>query len=91
MALAWYSHLVLDAMYDRRGPDGYEMFWPLRNVTLSLPVPWLLQGDKVNVFSTHNASVAFFEVLTFGTPLLLAILAKHWLHARRRIAAAESP
>lgn len=79
-ALAWYSHLLLDSFYDRQGADGYEMFWPIRDVKLSLPIPWLLQGDKEHLFSWHNVSVAFFEVLTFGTPLLLVVALKHYWH-----------
>jgi membrane-bound metal-dependent hydrolase YbcI (DUF457 family) len=78
-ALAWYSHLVLDSLYDRVGPDGYEAFWPIRDVKLSLPLPWLLQGDKEHILSWHNVSVGLYEILTFGTPLLLVVFAKHYL------------
>lgn len=89
-ALAWYSHLLLDSFYDRHGADGFEAFWPILGVKLSLPIPWLLQADKEEVLGWHNASVGLFEAVTFGIPLLVAILAKHWLHARGRTSAAES-
>ncbi len=78
-ALAWFSHLLLDTMYNKVGEQGYEMFWPISNAKAALPIPWLLQSDKINVWSLHNASVAFFEILTFGTVLVLAILTRHWL------------
>lgn len=77
-ALAWYSHLLLDTMYNRAGEQGYEMFWPLSDARAALPIPWLLQGDKVHILSWHNVSVAFFEILTFGGLLLAAVAMKRW-------------
>jgi membrane-bound metal-dependent hydrolase YbcI (DUF457 family) len=82
-SLALYCHLLLDSLYNRVGEQGYEMFWPLSStVRFGLPIPWLRQADKIHVLSLHNVRVAFFEILTFGTILLLAILAKKFMSQR---------
>lgn len=74
LGLAWYSHIVLDSFYNHAW--GLPVLWPLSNARLALPIPWLSNGNKADIFSMHNVQVAVFEILTFGPLLVLAYLVK---------------
>ena len=74
MALAWYSHILLDSFYSHA--IGLEVLWPFSEGRLRLPIPWLAPGDKVHIFSIFNVKVALLEILTFGPLLVLAVLVK---------------
>jgi hypothetical protein len=88
-ALAWYSHMVLDAMYNRA--IGLPVMWPFGIVRLNLPVPWLAIGNKTDILSMYNVKVAMFEMLTFGPLLLLSILVKHYMGRRSHLDVQPSP
>jgi membrane-bound metal-dependent hydrolase YbcI (DUF457 family) len=74
LALAWYSHLLLDSMYNHG--YGVAMFLPLSEQSFALPVPWLARGDREHIFSLHNVMVAVYEVLTFAPLVVMAYLVK---------------
>jgi membrane-bound metal-dependent hydrolase YbcI (DUF457 family) len=76
-AIAWYSHILLDTMYNHA--IGLEVGWPLFDYRLRLPVSWQSPGNKHAIFSMHNVKVAVYEILTFGPLLMLSILAKKYL------------
>lgn len=74
LALAWYSHLLLDTMYNHG--YGLDMFWPVSEKRIAIPVPWLSRGDREHIFSLHNVMVAVYELLTFGPLVVMAYLMK---------------
>jgi membrane-bound metal-dependent hydrolase YbcI (DUF457 family) len=74
LALAWYSHLLLDSMYNHG--YGVAMFWPMSDKSFALPVPWLARGDRDHIFSLHNVMVGVYELLTFVPLLVIAYLVK---------------
>jgi membrane-bound metal-dependent hydrolase YbcI (DUF457 family) len=74
LGLAWYSHLLLDSMYNHG--YGLAIFWPVSAKSIALPVPWLSNGDREHVFSLHNVMVAVYEFLTFGPLVIMAYLLK---------------
>ncbi len=74
MAIAWFSHLLLDSLYNHA--IGMHIYWPFSDAKFALPVPWLSIGDKNHILSLHNVKVALLEILTFGPLLLLAVLMK---------------
>lgn len=75
-AVAWFSHIVLDAMYS--WGVGLPIGWPFGMLRLALPVPWLHPGNKYNVLSLFNVKVALYEILTFGPLLLIALGIKYY-------------
>ena len=79
-ALAWYSHLLLDTMYNRA--IGMPTLWPIGVGRVALPVPWLSIGNKADIFSMHNVRVAVLEILTFGPLLLLAFAVQKYRSPR---------
>lgn len=74
LALAWYSHLLLDTLYNHG--YGLAMFWPVSDRSIALPVPWLSRGDREHVLSLHNVMVAVYEFLTFTPLVVMAYLVK---------------
>lgn len=74
MAIAWFSHLLLDSLYNHA--IGMHIYWPFSEAKFALPVSWLSIGDKDHIFSLHNVKVALLEILTFGPLLLLAFVMK---------------
>lgn len=74
LALAWYSHILLDTFYNHGW--GLPVLWPFSDARLALPIPWLSIGNKYDIFSMHNVKVAVFEILTFGPLLVLSALIK---------------
>lgn len=74
LAVAWYSHLLLDTMYNHA--QGIAMFWPVSDKSIALPVPWLSRGDRDHIFSLHNVMVAVYELLTFAPLVLIVYLVK---------------
>lgn len=74
LAVAWYSHLLLDTLYSHA--IGLEVFWPVSETRIALPIPWLHSGDRTHLFSMYNVRVAIFEVLTFGPLVVGAYLVK---------------
>lgn len=63
--LAWYSHLLLDTMYNY--DKGLAMYWPLSPGRLSLAVPWFSVMDRHHLWSTHNLQVWAIEAAVYGT------------------------
>lgn len=74
LAIAWYSHILLDTLYNHA--IGLQIFWPFSNARVALPIPWLSNGNKYDIFSMHNVKVAVFEILTFGPLLVLSYFVK---------------
>lgn len=73
--VAWYSHILLDTLYNHA--IGLPILWPWGEGRVALPISWLSTGDKNHIFSFHNVRVAIFEILTFGPLLILAVAFRH--------------
>lgn len=70
---AWFSHLLLDALYNHG--QGIGIFWPLSDAHLSLPLPWfetLTWPPK----SAHNLRVFLIELGVYGALLLAALFVR---------------
>ena len=89
MAIAWFSHILLDSLYNHA--IGMHIYWPFSDAKFALPLPWLSIGDRNNILSLHNVKVALLEILTFGPLLLLAVLMKHGFTPRQKAGEAMSP
>jgi membrane-bound metal-dependent hydrolase YbcI (DUF457 family) len=74
LTVAWYSHLLLDTLYNHA--QGLAIFWPVSDKSVALPVPWLSRGDREYLFSLHNVMVAVYEFLTFAPLVVIAYLMK---------------
>ena len=83
MAIAWFSHILLDSLYNHA--IGMHIYWPFSDAKFALPLPWLSIGDRNNILSLHNVKVALLEILTFGPLLLLAIIVKNYGAPSRRV------
>jgi hypothetical protein len=82
MNLALFSHLLLDSFYNHG--YGVAIFWPFSSASLALPIPWLsVQKDLPPPITQEMIKIWFFEFLTFG-PLLLIALIKPFIKARLR-------
>jgi membrane-bound metal-dependent hydrolase YbcI (DUF457 family) len=88
MALAWYSHLLLDSLYNHA--IGLQIYWPFSKGRIAFPVPWLTPGNKYDIFSMHNVKVALYEIATFAPLLLLAVVVKDYLLPLWRTDATEA-
>jgi membrane-bound metal-dependent hydrolase YbcI (DUF457 family) len=72
ITVAWLSHFLLDSLYVN---TSLEMFWPVSAAGVSLPVPWLKTMPHVPPpFDAQVLRVFALEVLTFGPPLVLALV-----------------
>jgi membrane-bound metal-dependent hydrolase YbcI (DUF457 family) len=74
LGLAWYSHILLDSMYNHAW--GVPCLWPISEARLRLPISWLSSGNRADILSMHNVKVAVFEIITFGPLLMLSYLVK---------------
>ena len=73
-AVAWFSHLLLDTLYD--GRKGLAMFWPLSNARVSLPVSFFHTMKLSPLWSGHNARVFAAEGLVYGSILAVVLLGR---------------
>jgi len=74
---AWFSHMLLDAMYNHG--RGIGIFWPFSDAHLVLPVPWfetLTWPPK----SDHNLRVFLIELGVYGALLCTSL----FIRSRRR-------
>lgn len=70
-ALAWLSHLGLDALYGDL--PGVAIFWPFSESLATLPLPWLTALPHVPPpFTSRVIQILGYEFLTFSPLLLLA-------------------
>ena len=66
--IAWMSHFLLDTLY---GDSSLHMLWPVSEVGVSLPVPWLKTMPHVPPpFDQSIMTIFLFETMTF-LPLVL--------------------
>lgn len=87
-AIAWYSHLLLDTLYNHG--QGLAMFWPISKARIAMPIPWFNTLSLERLFSLHNLKVCTIELLVYGTTLCVIMLAKGFYSARLREPDAES-
>ena len=73
-AVAWYSHLLLDTLYNHG--KGLAIFWPFGSGRVALPIPWFSTLKVIPLLSSHNLRVAAIEGAVYGTALLLIVAAK---------------
>lgn len=76
-ALAWLSHMVLDAMYNHG--LGIGIFWPFSEAHLVLPVPWF-ETLSWPPFTEHNRDVFATELAFYGTLLIVCLMLRRRLH-----------
>ena len=81
LIVAWVSHFLLDALYvDSR----LTLFWPLSEVTVSLPVPWLKTLPHVPPpFDERIIRILMLETMTFLPLLVLAAAIRRWRASAR--------
>jgi hypothetical protein len=72
--LTWISHLLLDSIYNHG--QGLEMFWPVSDASLALPLPWFATLKPTAYTDEHNSSVLLIELAVYGTLLVLSIAAR---------------
>jgi membrane-bound metal-dependent hydrolase YbcI (DUF457 family) len=74
------SHMLLDLMgQDTRAPIGIPLLWPLVGKGMSIPVQPFLDLHKdtyAEMFDLHNLGVMAYEVLLFGSILLIVVALK---------------
>jgi len=75
--IAWFSHLVLDSMYNHG--DGIGILWPFSDAHLVLPVPWF-ETLTWPPFTAHNRNVFLIELGVYGTVFSLCLLLRRKLH-----------
>jgi membrane-bound metal-dependent hydrolase YbcI (DUF457 family) len=80
-ALAWYSHLLLDTLYNHG--RGLAMFWPASDASIGWPVPWFSHMTLSPLISYHNLQVFAVEGAVYGSILALIVLVKHLAGSRR--------
>ena len=76
-AAAWFSHMLLDSMYNHG--QGIGIFWPLSNAHLVLPLPWfetLTWPPKTQ----QNLQVFLIELGFYGALLLACV----WVRSRSK-------
>ena len=80
-ALAWYSHLLLDTLYNHG--KGLAMFWPVSDASIVWPVAWFSHVKLEPLLSYYNLRAIAIEAAVYGSVLAFVILVKH-LSARPR-------
>lgn len=80
-AVAWYSHLLLDTFYNHG--KGVALFWPVSDARVALPIPFFATMKPATLISAHNATVFAIEAAAYGALLLLVVVAKSAVLARR--------
>lgn len=80
--MAWFSHLLLDTLYD--GRKGLAMFWPLSDARVSLPIPIFHTMQLSPLWSEHNARVFAVEGVVYGAVLAAVLLVRFALEGSRR-------
>jgi len=67
----WGGHLLMDTLY---ADSSMVLFWPLSDIAVSLPVPWLKTMPHVPPpFDDRILEIFLFEGLTFAPLLVLAL------------------
>jgi membrane-bound metal-dependent hydrolase YbcI (DUF457 family) len=79
-AVAWLSHLLLDAMYNTG--YGIAIFWPFSEGRLILSIPWLALGHGVGLLTPEGLRLFTIEAITF-LPLLVIAITARWLISHR--------
>jgi membrane-bound metal-dependent hydrolase YbcI (DUF457 family) len=78
-AAAWLSHMLLDSFYNHG--LGLMVWWPLFNVRLALPIPWLA-NVSMPWLSAENTRVCLIELATYLPLVLIAVGWRLWRRAR---------
>jgi len=77
--IAWFSHLLLDSLYNHR--LGVIIGWPFTETTLNLPIPWLsVQHSPFFPITIENLRIWGIELITFSPLVLLAIVVNFIRH-----------
>jgi len=72
LVITWLSHFLLDTLYV---DSSMAIFWPLSDVAVSLPVPWLKTMPHVPPpFDGRILLIFWYEALTFLPFLFLAVV-----------------
>jgi len=69
----WFSHMLLDSMYNHG--QGIGIFWPFSDAHLTLPLPWfetLTWPPK----SDHNLRVFLIELSVYGALLAVCLFVR---------------
>ena len=74
IAAAWFSHLLLDTLYNHG--QGLAIFWPFSTARVALPIPWFSTLQVDEPLCTHNLQVMSIEAAAYGLPLATVILIK---------------
>lgn len=76
-ALAWMSHLLLDALYNHG--RGIAIYWPFSDGVLNLPLPWFRTLDMhQSMGSRDNLHVFLVEAVVYGILFLGVYGARRW-------------
>jgi membrane-bound metal-dependent hydrolase YbcI (DUF457 family) len=67
--LAWLSHLLLDTLYNHG--RGIQLFWPVSNFRLALPVPWF-SVIHLPLLRLENFKIFLIELMCYLPVLMLA-------------------
>ncbi len=73
-AIAWFSHLLLDTMYNHG--KGLAVFWPVSDARVALAVPWFETMSLSELLGMHNLRVFAVEGVVFGVVWLAAALVR---------------
>ena len=88
-AMAWLSHLPLDAIYNHG--RGVAIYWPFSQAVLNLPLPWFETLDiHAPLTAAHNTRVFLIEALVY-LPLFLAALGGRYAWQRYRRSRSGGP
>lgn len=72
-ALAWMSHMLLDAFYNHH--KGVGIYWPFSSAHLDLGLPWFRTLHSAR-FDALTARILLVEAFFYGVVLLAAIAAR---------------
>jgi hypothetical protein len=80
-ALAWMSHLLLDAFYNHH--KGVAIYWPFSDAHLDLGMPWFRTLHRPRL-DAPTARILVVEAVFYGMVLLAAVAARALEERRRR-------